>query len=61
MQDFDISTAGVAKLLSNLSVTKATGPDAIRPIVLKQLSQVVAAVITNRHLSDILGQWYSAH
>ena len=46
MQDFDISTAGVAKLLSNLNATKAAGPDAIRPIVLKELSQVVAPVIT---------------
>ena len=46
MQDFDISTAGVAKLLSNLNVTKAAGPDAIRPIVLKELSQVVAPFIT---------------
>ena len=46
MQDFDISTAGVAKLLSILNVTKAAGPDAIRPIVLKELSQVVAPFIT---------------
>ena len=46
MQDFDISAAGVAKLFSNLNVTKAAETDAIRPIVLKELSQVVAPVIT---------------
>ena len=46
MQDFDISKAEVAKFLSNLNVTKAAVPDAIRPIVLKELSQVVAPVIT---------------
>ena len=47
MQDFDISMAGVAKLLSNPNViTKAVGPNAITPIVLKELSQVVAPVIT---------------
>ena len=46
MPDIDISTAGVAKLLSNLNVSKAAGPDSVRPIVLKELSQVITPVIT---------------
>ena len=40
-----ISTAGVTKLLSDLDVSKAAGPDAIRPIVLKQLSQEISPVV----------------
>ena len=42
MQDVKISTAGVSKLLSGLNVSKAAGPDAIRPIVLKELCQEIA-------------------
>ena len=46
MPDIDISTAGVAKLLSKLNVSKAAGPDSVRPIVLKELSQIITPVIT---------------
>ena len=45
MKDIVISTAGVTKLLSDLDVSKAAGPDAIRPIVLKQLSQEISPVV----------------
>ena len=40
-----ISTAGVTKILSDLDVSKAASPDAIRPIVLKQLSQEISPVV----------------
>ena len=40
------TTAGVAKLLSNLNVSKAAGPDSVRPLVLKELCQVITPVIT---------------
>ena len=46
MPDIDISTAGVTKLLSNLNVSKAAGPDYVRPIELKELSEVITPVIT---------------
>ena len=46
MPDLDISVRGVAKLQSNLNSTKATGPDAIRPTDLKELSQVIARAVT---------------
>ena len=46
MPDIDISTAGGAKLLSNLNVSKAAGPYSIRLIVLKELSQVITTVTT---------------
>ena len=45
MKDIVISTAGVTKLLSDLDVFKAAGPDAIRPLVLKQLSQEISPVV----------------
>ena len=45
MKDIVISTAGVTKLLSHLDVSKAAGPDTIRPIVLKQLSQEISSVV----------------
>ena len=44
IEDIVISTAGINKLLSDLNVSKAAGPDAIRPIVLKQLSQEISPV-----------------
>ena len=46
MPDIDISSAGVAKLLSNLNVSKSAGPESVRPVVLKELSQVITPVIT---------------
>ena len=46
MSDIEISVNGVAKLLSNLNSAKAAGPDAIRPIVLKELSHVIAPIVT---------------
>ena len=41
-----ITRAGVTKLLSNLIVAKAAGPDSVRPIVLKELGQIIAPVAT---------------
>ena len=46
MPDIDISASGIAKLLSNLNVSKAAGPDSLRPIVLKELGQVIAPAIS---------------
>ena len=46
MPDIEISVNGVAKLLSNLNSAKAAGPDAIRPIVLKELSHIIAPIVT---------------
>ena len=45
MLDIVISTAGVTKLLSGLNVFKAADPDAIRRIVLKQLSQEISPLV----------------
>ena len=45
MSDIEISVNGVAKLLFNLNSAKAAGPDAIRHIVLKELSHVIAPIV----------------
>ena len=44
--DVEISPVGVAKLLPNLNVAKSAGPDSIRPVVLKELSQVISPVVS---------------
>ena len=44
MPDFEISPVGVAKLLSNLNVSKSAGPGSIRPVVLKE--QVISPVVS---------------
>ena len=46
MPDIDISTSGIAKLLSNLNVSKAAGQNSLRPVVLKELGQVIAPAIS---------------
>ena len=46
MPDIEISVNGAAKLLSNLNFAKAAGPDGIRLIVLKELSHVIAPILT---------------
>ena len=46
MPDIDISTSGIAKFLSNLNVSKAAGPDSLRPVGLKELGQVIAPTIS---------------
>ena len=37
MPDFNISTAGILKLLKDLNPNKAAGPDKIKPLVLQEL------------------------
>ena len=46
MPDTKISVNGVAKLLSNLNIAKAAGPDAIKPVVLKELSTVIVPAVS---------------
>ena len=44
MPNISISLAGIHKLLSNLNTTKAAGPDAIKPVVLKTLIDQIAPI-----------------
>ena len=46
MEDIHFTTNGIEKLLKNLKVHKAAGPDAITPRILKELSPVVARILT---------------
>lgn len=45
MADISIAVDGVEKLM-NLSPVKASGPNGIRPRVLKELAKVVAPILT---------------
>ena len=45
MPEIDISTASVKKLLDNLEPHKASGPDSIPPIFLKELSNEIAPIL----------------
>ena len=45
MQEFDISTNGLLKLLGTLKPHKAAGPDNVRPYMLRDLRDVIAPVL----------------
>lgn len=45
MPDVLISKSGVLKLLQELKVHKADGPDQVRPRVLKELSHIIAPIL----------------
>ena len=45
MPDININAKGILKLLSNLKVNKAAGPDDIKPLVLKELRNEITPVI----------------
>jgi hypothetical protein len=55
MPDFTVTEAGVIKLLSNLNVKKAVGPDEISPRILREARLEIASVLTfifNQSLND---------
>ena len=45
MPPISITTAGIAKLLDNLQPRKAAGPDGLCPMVLRELSSVIAPAL----------------
>ena len=45
MPDIDISTRGVLKLLTRINPSKAAGPDAIKPVVLKELAHKITPAV----------------
>ena len=45
MPDLLTDTNGILKLLANLKTDKASGPDDIKPIVLKELRNEVSSVV----------------
>ena len=44
--EINITCAGVLKLLQKLKPNKATGPDNIRPKILKELAAEIAPILT---------------
>ena len=65
MPEIEISANGIAKPLSNLNIAKAAGPDAINPVVLKELSHYIApdevAIFkTSLHEDTVPADWKRA-
>jgi hypothetical protein len=57
MNEFYVTEKGVLKLLDNINVNKATGPDGIPGIILKLAAEEIAPVITNLFQQSInIGQ-----
>ncbi len=46
MLEINITTPGIEKLLKNLNIPKAAGPDQTTPRVLKELAEVLAPILT---------------
>ncbi len=46
MPDITITNIGIIKLLNKLNPHKASGPDGIKPWVLKELSEIIAPILT---------------
>lgn len=46
MPDIDITTPGIEKMLKNLKIHKAPGPDGITPMVLKTLASFIAPILS---------------
>ena len=46
MDDIQVTTPGVSKLLNNLDAKKSSGPDDISPRVLKECASELARVLT---------------
>ena len=46
IDDITISSPGILKLLNNLNVNKATGPDRICARVLRETSSIIAPILT---------------
>ena len=45
MPDIVLSESGVRKLLTGLNPSKAAGPEAIKPVILKELSNEIAPLV----------------
>ena len=66
MPEIEIFEAGVLKLLQNLKIHKASGPDQIRPRVLKELSTKIAPALTaiykrSYQTGEVPEDWKTAH
>lgn len=53
MPDIDVLEAGVLKLLLNLKIHKAAGPDQLRPRILKELATTIVPMLTIIMLTPI--------
>ena len=66
MPEIQVTERGVLKLIQALNISKAAGPDSIRPRVLKELSSEVAPIFTllfqaSLHQQSLPGIWKHAN
>jgi hypothetical protein len=66
MDDIDITEPGVLKLLQQLKVHKAAGPDQIGPRVLKELASTIAPILTvifkrSYETGEVPDEWRTAN
>ena len=66
MQDVNITSEGVTRLIKNVKVHKAPSPDGITPQVMKELSKPVSSVLTTIYrksyeTGEIPGDWKRAN
>ena len=64
--EINITCAGVLKLLQKLNPNKATGPDNIRPKILKELAAEIAPILTiifrrSLETGEVPPDWRSAN
>ena len=45
MEDFEVSVAGILKLLKNLKPNKAAGPDKLKPLLIQELMEEIAPIL----------------
>ena len=57
MPDITISLQGVENLLNGLKIHKASGPDAISVIILKEASDIIVPVLQTSYISDFSRHW----
>ena len=55
VQHIKISVDGVCKLLKNINITKATGPNSIPARFLKEMAEEISPI--NIHISAVIGHW----
>ncbi len=66
MKEIHVTTPGVQKLLSNLNISKAAGPDGISAKILNELACEISHILAHifnqsLHTGDILSDWLDAN
>ena len=66
MQDITITSPGIEKLLQKLDPSKASGPDELKPRLLKELAHEISPILSliyqkSLDTGDVPTDWRTAH